>query len=257
MYHLLPSFGHLLSSRHKFLRMGPVCNEYAPWTSHGIHLSILITIHLIMACKYYLSLILRCTCSKFARKSRLFITNKRMLKSALYQFINVTRRFNRRTDNACDPIKMMNWSAQNPSNMSKYPGYSARWNYWNSTLCKSWAGNTVCSCAALWARSFRTRRAFQCRWNETRKPGYKWKWLPLGFPTLTAAIKTRELEGLGTYRGAPVTAPVWRRLAGATRHVQQNRTEIKSKIFLSGGISDNDKNQKFSSDSFLLLPHTA
>lgn len=87
--------------------MGPACNEYAPWTSHGINMSILITRHLIMAWKYYLSLIRRYICSTFARKSRLLITNKRMLKSALYQFINVTRRFNRRIDNASEPIKII------------------------------------------------------------------------------------------------------------------------------------------------------
>lgn len=36
--------------------------------------------------------------------------------------------------------------------------------------------------------------------------------------------------------------------------MRQNTTEIESRIFLSGGISDNDKKQEFSSDSFLLLP---
>lgn len=44
MYILLPPFGHLLYSYHKFLMMGPVCNKDAPWISHGIHRSILITI---------------------------------------------------------------------------------------------------------------------------------------------------------------------------------------------------------------------
>lgn len=73
-----------------------------PW----IHRSILITVHSIIT---DLNLILRCIiCSKLARKSRLLITNKRMLESALYQLTAGTLRFHRRTDSTCDPIKMMN-----------------------------------------------------------------------------------------------------------------------------------------------------